>query len=568
MYAQEVQRYEQQQQHQQEEEERNEELEEEYEQEEDSLNRVPNSNQYYERREAHFNPELSVEDRNHSIEMRTEDLNETHEQQFQQHYEPRGQAKIKSSPSVKPIVINKYASATKLERNPPNNPNLFKKIPSSASKAFENVEPAQGLINLNQMNFDDLVNLKRFLDEKIGVESNKGEFGSSQNPSSATTMSQKGFNNTVGPGTLKNQKAFGNTPNSATFTSNKKSPMLIHPPVTQDFFDDRLYYDAIKSLTSVGSTEQNEINPNFTDRFGRFNTATIPTAEAVEYEKRSDYRDMSKQSGPVDSSIMRDFDSIAHTLPKHESYKVTDTSQETYDALNPTQEVSKTMEEDSEESSYEKLYEEKLKEFLKVRERMLKANKIKDQGLDLMDILKSTSTESKRSIQIPDKKMIQSIQKNRHTNSPPSVTSVGKFQNSRHSERDPVMSQESLRKVTEESKHFAQNHGWFHNEQVRPMVERIPSEAKTPDYGYARSEQSIKWASNKYEVEPTHEEEVEQLTDDFYDENLFDLVDEIDKRDSLKQTPTTSLKPQANSTSSKLRSGRVEDEFNSLFNTV
>jgi len=227
------------------------------------------------------------------------------------------------------------------------------------------------------------------------------------------------------------------------------------------------------------------------------------------------------------------------------------------------------------------LYEQKLQEFLRVRERMLKTNKIREQGLEIEDLLKSTYLDSKRSNTSQSASLggptrhAQNQMQNQYINSPPSVKSVGRAENARFSDRDrelttyqDMMNQDLMRQALQENMPMFAHKRTSSKEDSFFRAKKLDSEAKTPDYGYGRSQASSK--SLKYQESESEElEEVAQLTDDFYDDKLFDLVEDIEHRESTKSTPAESFrKSELNTASSRPRNTDVDHEFNNLFNTV
>ena len=439
------------------------------------------------------------------------------------------------SPGFKSLRSDGFASAKKESNTILNDKDFFKKrAASSASKAF-NVNPAMspGVVNLNQMNVDDLIQLKKVLDEKINSEKSKNHFESSH----------------------------GSTGKS----SNKPQQLSFYSPTAQ-FSEQPTYVDTTKSASSAYFSGRMENDYDYQNRYAKAPQRMI-NEEPPQYERnerRVEYRDNSKHEIPIDTSVMRDFDSIAYTLPKADGYRVTEFSKEQYEPIPQENEESRAEEDSLEVDNTEKLYEEKLKEFLKVRERMLKANKIRDQGVQIESILKSTLRDSKMSNKSRENPLTISTQRQRHLNSPPSIQSLGRPDTAKLSEKDFMLSQELVKHGLQEGLNFMQNNRFARDEIPFEITKRLDSEAKTPDYGYGRSQASIK--SSRH---PDSEigEEVEELTDDFYDDKLFDLVEDIEKTESATNIPGQQRKSNISATS-RLRGSEVDNEFNSLFNTV
>jgi len=432
----------------------------------------------------------------------------------------------RGSPVVKELRSAGFSSAQKGHNTILDDKEFFKKrAASSASKVF-NINPitSPGVVNLNQMNVEELIQLKKMLDEKINNE--------------------------------KQMNPFENSQNSQGKSFERPQHLSFHSPTAQEFSDQPTYVDTTKSASSAYYSGRMENDySNYQNRFGRVPARIIH--EEPQYERRVEYREPPRQEVPVDTSLMRDFDSIAHTLHRG----ATEFSKEQYEPVPQVNEESRT-EEDSLEVDAEKLYEEKLKEFLKVRERMLKTNKIRDQGIQIESILKSTLKDSKNSNKSRENHLTVSTQRQRNLNSPPSMASLGRPDTAKLSEKDFMLSQELVRHGLQEGLNFMQ-HNRFARDEIHFEARRLDSEAKTPDYGYGRSQASVK--SSRH---PESEEEVEELTDDFYDDKLFDLVEDIEKQEIKKENPPRQRKSEAITVTSRARGSEVDNEFNSLFNTV
>lgn len=450
-----------------------------------------------------------------------------------------------------------FTSAQKTQQQAMADTNDFfkKRATSSASKSFNiNIASPQrsGLVDINTMNMEDLIQLKQVLDQRLSSE-NRTHHVQSQPQLNPLEYS-------LGSG----------------IKHIEKSQLSFISPTSQDFFEQPTYTDTTQSASRLQySALRDDVHggqpqPNYYARNTGGGVRGGVPAEVSSYERRGEY---------IDPSLMRDFDSIAYTnnpnvMPQRQIQSPIKILAEEVPAYSLSQQRSTGgfHQEDDERSEVdENLYEQKLREFLKVRERMLKTNKIKDQGVDIEDLLKSTIIESKRS-NISQSATVGGPRygHNQHyVNSPPSVKSVGRPENARLSSdreaREWMNNQDLIRQALQENIPLFANKkssdsGFF-------KAHKLDSEAKTPDYGYTRSQASVK--SLKYqESEPAddYEEEVEQLTDDFYDDKLFDLVEDIEQKESNKSE--SFRRSEVNTATSRPRNTEVDHEFNNLFNTV
>ncbi len=472
---------------------------------------------------------------------------------------------VKNSPGQHGMRSDGFTSAQKAQQQSMADTNNFfkKRETSSASKTFNiNLASPQrsGLVDINTMNMEDLIQLKQVLDHRLSSESRQHHRQLSQPQLNPLEYS-------LGSG----------------IKHIEKSQLSFISPTSQDFFEQPTYADTTKSASSIQYSAIRDVHGHGgqpqQNYFARNSGSGIRGAEINSYERRGEY---------IDPSLMRDFDSIAYSNP-HMIQQPQRQIQSPIKILAeevPAYSVSQQRmtggfpehDDDTRSEVDENLYEQKLQEFLKVRERMLKTNKIRDQGVDIEDLLKSTVIESKRS-NISQSATVggptrysggHHQQQQQYINSPPSVKSVGRPENARLSSerdvRDWMNNQDLIRQALQENIPLFANKknsdsGFF-------KAHKLDSEAKTPDYGYTRSQASVK--SLKYqESEPANdyeEEELEQLTDDFYDDKLFDLVEDIEQKESNKSE--SFRRSEVNTATSRPRNSEVDHEFNNLFNTV
>jgi len=469
---------------------------------------------------------------------------------------------IKNSPQVRGVSASAglrsdgFTSGQKVQLD--TNDFFKKRATGSASKSLSlnlgSPQRAGGLVDINTMNMEELIQLKSVLDQRLGGVS------SSENTGGYQQQQQQ-------PNRLEFSLGSG-------IKNFDKSQLSFISPTSQDFFEQPTYADTTKSTSSLQYSANRE---GFHQGGNNMPQQNYNMRNNGSYERRGEY---------IDPSLMRDFDSIAYThqQQQHQPQRQIQSPIKilgsegipSYPTTHQKQ-VAHSEEEDSRSDVDHNLYEQKLQEFLRVRERMLKTNKIREQGLQIEDLLKNTLIDSKRSNTSQSASIAGPTRfaQNQYINSPPSVKSVGRAENARFSDREreaityqEMLNQDLMRQALQENMPMFAHKRTSSKEDSFFKAKKLDSEAKTPDYGYGRSQASSK--SLKYQESESEElEEVAQLTDDFYDDKLFDLVEDIDHRESSKSTPAESFrKSELNTATSRPRTTEVDHEFNNLFNTV
>lgn len=428
----------------------------------------------------------------------------------------------KNSPPVREIRGSGTFSSATLSGGKTLKDQVFSKQSlGSGSKFQQEALSPTGIVNLNQMSIEDLVNLKSVLDERIKTEK---------------------------PEALReHRQEYIQSPSRG----------FMHPQ-NQQRHDDMLGQRTFmpKGNLSPKMTTM-ETDSHFLDRFGRSGQKTFPT-EDHDYERRLAESTIHGRTDPhVDMSLMRDFNSIGNTPAARNL-----TEGITFPTETPMTQKTET----GRDLDYESLYEEKLKEFLKVRERMIKSNKIKDNGLDIEDILKSTLMESKRTNTTVEPHVLMSMQKYTYTNSPATARSFGKPEPPKLSSRDLMLSPPV--QALENQKHPFQTMKYV-QELPEYRVPTFESEPKKQEYHFMNQTKQVRSPLGKNKMEQI--EELGQLADDFYDDGLFDLVDDIEKKGSSSAAQSSSsVLPESKASSSRNKNSitNVDDEFKTLFTTV
>lgn len=411
----------------------------------------------------------------------------------------------KSSPSFRDINTGRFVSERKREGEGSLNQNSLRRAPNSGARVA--TDPA--VVNLNQLTVDEMIKLKSVLEEKLHGE--------------------------------KQQQELINSKVEFAIRSPEKPKSLLNPTNYQTFsYQGTIHPELSKSGSGFKNSKHTEYEYTQGERYGK--SGRTIHSEANEYERGSGFKESSRK-GLGDSSIVRDFDSIAYTRP--ESYKLTETYKDT-EGYGLVTEAPRTLED---ESSQMEEYEEKLQEFLKVRDRLIKQNKIRSQGVEIENMFFKN--------QVNGSNEYGSAQQSHQTNSPPSVRSVGRLEAPRTNDRD-LMKQVLQNQGMDYNNYNSRGNARFFREEGSSSKAEALEEAKTPDYGYGTSQRSQK---------------TEAVSDDFYDENLFELVDDIEMKESAKPTPSKStLETKSTARVKGLKEmkdiKKVENEFNSLFNTV
>lgn len=432
-----------------------------------------------------------------------------------------GQTWRKNSPPVREARSGGFSSATMSGNKTLKDKVFLKQSFGSGSKFQQEALSPTGVVNLNQMSIEDLMNLKNVLDDRIKAEKpevvrhHREEY--IQSPSRAFMQHQE---------QQRHDNVFGQR---AYMPKGNLSPKL----------------------------NTMETDSHFLDRLRTSGQKTFQT-EDHDYERRLAESTIHGRTDPgVDMSLMRDFNSIGNT-PANRMI----TEGITFPTETPMTQKTET----GRDLDYESLYEEKLKEFLKVRERMVKSNKIKDNGLDIEEILKSTLLESKRTNNTVEPHNLLSMQKYTYTNSPATARSFGKPEPPKLSSRDLMLSPPI--QALDHQRHPFQTK--YMQEQSEVRVPTFESEPKKQEYQFmTQPTKQIRSPPGRKQMEPI--EELGQLADDFYDDGLFDLVDDIEKKGATPATHSSnSILPESKATSSRNKNSitNIDDEFKNLFTTV
>jgi len=374
----------------------------------------------------------------------------------------------------------KMGGAQSQSLSPPRNE--AKKLSNSASKANTIA------FDLNNMTPEEMIELKKILDERLQIEQLK---------KTANNMAHSAEKK------LQRIEEILNSPENQKFAAKKDTS-----PITN------------RSPGVFGTLLED------TNRQNPFFNASKPFEPLDTLVKTLDTKKDSKNT-LVDSSIMKDFESIRseYSTPHPNKFKAQGlTTQKLEDLSTKRGQVMESLD-------FEKLYDEKLKEFLRIRDRMLQANLLKDtKDINVEEILRTTLRgDLLRYQHIEDTARI--TDGTSKMPSPPSIRSLGKDDPPILSERDLLLTDQSRRRtgltsnlMTEQSKDIKRS----------PILKPSPPilRKKSPKERQITfsTEPTIRTITRTQE-DDDEEDALAGITDDFYDDMLFDLLDDIEKKD-------------------------------------
>jgi len=367
----------------------------------------------------------------------------------------------------------------------------------------------------------------------------------------------------------------------------KKIEEILHSPENQKYSGKK---GILRSSTSKSPTLSNILEDGHTARSENpFLMATKPFEPLDTMVRTMDTKKESKYT-LVDSSIMKEFENLKSEYNTPQPLKLQAQTQ----IHNKIEDLTtrRNNAPDDEQSEYEKLYEEKLKEFLRIRDRMLQSKGLRSsRDLNIEEILKSAfKTEAYKINTIED--TARQTEFTSKMTSPPNF-SVTKSEMPTLSERDLLLSDQSKvtqslglnsRLMTQESKQTKRS----------PILKPSPYNTNTQSNNTPMiqtrhisfsTEQPVKTEKKIVTEEEDITEEIMALNDDFYDDGLFDVLEDIEQKEnqsyysnpvsqrdnhhsqkSLPEIRTGGINIQTQK-DSKSKS-KIDEEFNTLFTTV
>jgi hypothetical protein len=394
-------------------------------------------------------------------------------------------------------------------------------------------------VDINTLKPDEILELKKILEERLQIEmlKDKGE----QLQRSAEKK-------------LRKIEEILNSPENEKYRSksNSKSPIIKKSMEdTQGLPSTKPFFNSTKPFEPLDNMMRTQNNPNAQSKI------TL-----------------------ADSSIMKEFDSLTHSeFSTPVPYKTSTQNFKMSD--HQSQKISQ-----EEQQNFERLYEEKLKEFLKIRDRMIEANKLKSSNeINVEDIIRSAlKADNYKNLGIEE---TQRTERTVKLASPSSVpTTIARSEMPTLHERDLMASEFSRDKTSRTNSNLATLNS--KNSPTRKMAQAdfmkptplVP--ARTISFS---TEQPIRTEARAPQFEKQDKENIDELVslvDDFYEDNLFDLVDDIEKKEN--RTPNLQINtnistgldkkglnvmksPVFHSTKDSTTSS-IDDEFESLKNSV
>jgi len=285
---------------------------------------------------------------------------------------------------------------------------------------------------------------------------------------------------------------------------------------------------------NIGAIEKDLEEAAVTIATNKFETEHKPETRHRRYPSRTlDTQSKLGDRTAADSELMRDFESINNT-PYGSTLK-----SKSYFGESRARNIEGLDE-------IEREYQEKLQEFLKIRDKMIMSKKYKEFKFNPEDYFKGTSKVS-----LGNTKVTFEETKQRPTKITSSPLLASGIKDDTFSDKDleysmnsPLQSYNDLNRSSKQSKNGS-----------RSQAKKINF---APDTEFHRK---------RKESESYKDHSKSNLSAEFYDDNLLNLVEDLEKRES--GYGNTSKKAEANSQSqSRMKASSIEEEFNSLFNTV